>query len=60
MTAETWLKRLLFAAAAGFISTATPVAASIDLDDSRLQTHQIDVEYLEPKNASHSELYATL
>lgn len=60
MTAETWLKQLQFAAAVGFISTATPVAASIDLDDSRLRTHQVDVQYVEPKNASHGELYAAL
>ena len=60
MTAETWLKQLQFAAAVGFISTATPVAASIDLEDSRLRTHQVDVQYVEPKNASHSELYAAL
>jgi hypothetical protein len=60
MALTAWLRRLQFAAAVGFVSYATPVAASIDLDDSRLQTHQVDVQYVEPKNASHSELYATL
>ena len=60
MALTAWLRRLQFAAAAGLISCATPVAASIDLEDSRLQTRQIDVEYVAPKNAAHSELYAAL
>lgn len=50
----------LAAATVALVSYATPVAASIDLDDSRLRTHQVDVQYVEPKNASHSELYAAL
>jgi hypothetical protein len=44
----------------GLLSCAAPAAALIDVDDSRLQTHQVDFQYVEPKDASHVELYATL
>ena len=59
MTAP-FVRQLQCAAAIGFACCASPVAASIDLNDSRLQTHQIDFDYVEPKNPSHAELYATL
>jgi hypothetical protein len=60
MTAAAFLRRLQCAAAIGFVCCASPAAASIDLNDSRLRAHQVDFDYVAPKNASHAELYATL
>ncbi len=60
MTAAALFWRLQFATAIGFFSCATLAAASIDLEDSRLRTHQIDFEYAEPKDKQHAELYAAL
>jgi len=66
MSTAIWLRALLFGAAIGAVSWATPASAQTSPvpyvrnplpDDPRLKTNQIDFQYVEPKNPAHMPIY---